>query len=249
MAIQAISQLATSAVDGASWLVQSPLFQTAAVAVAAPVAFLGLRWLYKDFQSWRQDCKTALKRTAYTQHPLWVAHRLSAGISPTFSRYRNLKTLSLPLASLPQGSVIDLSKNPQLEVLHLCKCRLVEVPDFTGNNALQDVNLSGNAFETFPDFSKPSLRKLDISYNYLSQLPNLSNNPALGELNISYNVITQLPDSLLTLPSNCVVYAWGNMLTDEYIAIFLQRLREHQQANPSQGPDIWFYRRMLFPAA
>ena len=84
------------------------------------------------------------------------------------------------------GAVPDLNL-PALLRLALHYNPLVSViPDFSNLQALQELNLSGNALSVVPNFNLPALQALHLYSTALTEVPNF-NLPALSYLNLSNN--------------------------------------------------------------
>lgn len=80
-----------------------------------------------------------------------------------------------------------------LKTCHLAKNKLNTLPDyFMGFQRLEDLDLSGNTFVKLP-LLPASIRKLDLAYNQLTQIPASPLLPAaLRQLNLSHNPLNNI---------------------------------------------------------
>lgn len=80
-----------------------------------------------------------------------------------------------------------------LKTCHFAKNKLNGLPDyFMAFQRLEDLDLSGNAFAKLPHLSA-SIRKLDLAYNQLTQIPASPLLPAaLRQLNLSHNPLNNI---------------------------------------------------------
>lgn len=133
----------------------------------------------------------------------------------------------------------DVTLNPQLLALRLDHNQLTRPPDVTLNPQLQTLGLNNNQLTHPPDVSRNSqLEWLDLRNNRLTRSPDVSRNRRLAQLSLTNNQLTELHDSILSLPSTCVVRAERNRFSAEYVAAFQERLRRHRELYPDQGPRV-----------
>jgi Leucine-rich repeat (LRR) protein len=156
---------------------------------------------------------------------------------PNLSHTRALKTLALganQLTALP-----DLSHTPLLEWLGLSNNQLTASPDLTHTPRLRSLYLGHNRLTISPDLTRtPLLTLFHIENNQLTASPDVSHTPALVSLHLGGNQLTALHDSILHLPRGSTVYAEENRFSAEYVAAFQQRLEEHREQYPDQGPTV-----------
>ncbi len=58
---------------------------------------------------------------------------------------------------------------------------------------IRKMNLSNNRFTDLPDLSAfPSITEVNLSYNQITKLPSLQNNPRIKLLDLSYNQISSI---------------------------------------------------------
>ena len=89
---------------------------------------------------------------------------------------------------------------PNLFVLD-CSCnRISEFPQFSNESMLMTLFLFKNNFVTFPKLPH-NLEKLDISYNSIAELSQNVSLPSLKVLDISFNILTIIPDISQSFPS------------------------------------------------
>ena len=132
-----------------------------------------------------------------------------------------------------------LSQNPALEHLDLRGNQLTEAPDVSRNPELRGLYLDRNALTQAPDVSQnPLLEHLCLRGNQLTEAPELSQNSALKGLDLRENQLTELPDSIFSLSRECLVFASWNLLSPAYEIAFQERLGQHRESCPAQGPTI-----------
>ena len=119
-----------------------------------------------------------------------------------------LKTLILSGLAHPESAATQKLPSyaciASLETLHLANCCLTDLPDkVAALSALTELLLLRNRFERLPVVCTElqSLRKLDLSYNAISDLPAHLNWPRLTDLNLSSNPLQRVPAAIGTLVS------------------------------------------------
>jgi hypothetical protein len=101
-----------------------------------------------------------------------------------------------------------------LNLSHNCLSQLPE--NFKEMKSLQELNLSFNQFETFPNcVTSLNLLKLDISYNLLDSIPScIKSLKELTEIDVSNNVLTKIPEEMLEMSSLKIAHIHENRPED-----------------------------------
>jgi Leucine-rich repeat (LRR) protein len=117
-----------------------------------------------------------------------------------FRNLRSLRLRNLPLRTLTP----DMALLSRLEDLHVYGAALSEVPATLGQlQQLSWLEISHCRLQSTPDelWSLPALRRLDLSKNCLTALPETVGLPELRNLDVADNQLTTLPAAFALLPS------------------------------------------------
>jgi Leucine-rich repeat (LRR) protein len=104
-----------------------------------------------------------------------------------------------------------------VKILNLSHNCLSELPEnFKEMKSLEELNLSFNQFETFPNcITFLNLLKLDISYNLLDCIPSsIKTLKELTEIDVSNNVLTKIPKEMLEMSNLKIAHIHENRPED-----------------------------------
>lgn len=134
-------------------------------------------------------------------------------------RCSSLQQLIVSRNPLSHAQLRSLAALKHLEVLHLAgtQRRLDNIPsELDRLEQLVELDLSDNLLTRTPEpvLSLHALRKLNLAYNEISNLSQVTDNwPRLEYLNLGHNNLTQLPSGLTRLTSLRKLYLNNNQLT------------------------------------
>jgi len=94
------------------------------------------------------------------------------------------------LTSLPISTWISEGLMSKVKKLDLSENLLTELPDLTGLNALESLEVYGNRLKKFPNLLKiKRLQNLDLSDNLIRKVPRMIHGDNLVNIDLSYNML------------------------------------------------------------
>ena len=162
----------------------------------------------------------------------WAGSNNLTGEIPNFSNTPNLSRFMLSFNNL-SGSIPDFTNIPNLGTMVCAYCNLSgTIPNFSNLPLLREIELQGNDLSgTLPDFEhSPSLRHLILFENNINNISSFLFFPNLETLDLSYNQIGDLPN-LSTLTKIKTLTLRHNLLANPLYGIENLQFLEHLAIN------------------